>query len=211
MKPRDQRAALADALAAVEPGAPTLCGGWTAHHLAAHVWLRENDLLAAAGIAVPALAQRTAARIEELVAVRPYPELIAAIRRGPSGLSPYRLPGLEAAANTIEFFVHCEDVRRGSGDRSPREPDPALEELAWRRAAPLARLVLRGVPVAVWLDRDFPPTEPVRVGRGPDIVTLHGRPSELLLYLFGRRQAANVEVFGEPAAVRLVQRAKLGV
>ena len=211
MKPRDQRAALCDALAGVAPDAPTLCEGWTAHHLAAHVWLRENDPVAAAGIGVPALAQRTDRRIDQLVAERDYAGLVAAIRRGPGRLSPFRLPGMEAAANTIEFFVHCEDVRRGGGNNTPREPDPALEEIAWKRAAPMARLLLRRVPVAVWLSRDVPPEEPVRIGRGPDIVTLHGRPTELLLYLFGRRQAADVEVFGEPAAVRLVQRAKLGV
>lgn len=176
------------------------------------MWLRENEPLSAAGVAVPALAARTAARIEALVAERPYPDLVAAIRRGPTGLSPFRLPAFEAAANTIEFFVHGEDVRRGAGNNTPREPDPALEELAWRRLRGMARVFLRRCPVAVWLERDVPAgEEPVRVGRGPDIVTLHGRPTELLLYLFGRRSAANVEVFGEPAAVRILEQAKLGV
>lgn len=211
MKPRDQRAALCDALEGAEPTAPTLCEGWTAHHLAAHVWLRENEPLSAAGVAVPALAARTARRIEELVARRSYPELVAAIRRGPSRLSPFRLPGMEAAANTLEFFVHCEDVRRGSGNNTPRPLDPALEEVAWRRVPTMARVFLRRLPVAVWLERDRPPGEPVRVGRGADIVTLHGPASELLLYLFGRRSAANLQVFGEPAAVALLARTKLGV
>lgn len=206
-----QRVALCDALDAVEPSAPTLCEGWTAHHLAAHVWLRENDPLAALGMFVKPLRTRTAQRMDEVMNQRPYADLVAAIRRGPRGLSPFRLPGAEAAANTIEFFVHCEDVRRGTGVKTPREVDPGFENLAWKRATGMARIFLRGAPVAVWLERDVPPGEPVRIGRGPDIVTIQGRPSEILLYLFGRRSAANVELIGEPAAVSALGRVKLGV
>ncbi len=201
LRPASQRDALCDALAAVDPAAPTLCEGWTAHHLAAHVWVREHEIAAAAGIALPSLASRTARRIDQIRAERPYADLVDAIRRGPARFSPFRLPGVEAAANTLEFFVHCEDVRRGSGDLTPRPRDLALENLAWKSAAGLARMSLRHSPVAVWLARDLPPGEPVRIGRGPDIVTVSGPPTELVLYLFGRRAAAQVEVFGEPASV----------
>lgn len=210
-RPANQREALCDALAAVAPTAPTLCEGWTAHHLAAHVWVRENEPLAAAGIAVPALAGRTAERIEDIRSSRDYAELVSAIRRGPGRFSPFRLPGVEAAANTFEFFVHCEDVRRGAGDLTPRPRDIALENLAWRRAGALARISLRRSPVAVWLERDLPPGEPVRIGHGPDIVTLSGPPTELLLYLFGRRDAARVHVYGTPAAVAAMTRAARAV
>ncbi len=206
-RPANQREALCGALAAVEPTAPTLCEGWTAHHLAAHVWVRENDPVGAAGIAVRPLAPHTAQRIEEVRAERPYADLVDAIRRGPGRFSPFRLPGMEAWANTLEFFVHCEDVRRGAGDLTPRPRDAALENLAWRRAAALGRLSLRHSPVAVWLERDEPHGEPVRIGRGPDIVTVSGPPSELVLYLFGRRSAARVEVFGQRAAVAAMTRA----
>jgi len=209
-RPADQRSALCDALDAVVPTAPTLCEGWTAHHLAAHVWLRENE----AWTVAPAVALRQSGRIERrLEHVRrhhSYADLVGAIRRGPAGLSPFRLPGAESLANTIEFFVHCEDVRRGSGVITPRPLDLALENLAWKRSAVMGRLFLRGCPVAVWLQRDTPGSEPVRIGRGPDIVTLAGRPSEILLYLYGRRSAADVDVIGEPAAVSVVERARLG-
>lgn len=209
-RPADQRTALCDALDAVAADAPTLCEGWTAHHLAAHVWLRENDPTAALGTVLPRFADRTDRRIAAVVAERPYPDLVAAVRRGPGPLSPFRLPGVEAAANTLEFFVHCEDVRRGSGVITPREPDAGLEELAWKRLPVLARLLLRRCPVAVWLERDAPPGEPVRIGRGPDIVTLAGRPSEILLHLWGR-QAAAVAVHGEPAAISVLERSKSAI
>ncbi len=210
-RPADQRAALCDALEAADPAAPTLCEGWTAHHLAAHVWIRENRTWSIAPTMLTGNSERLDERVEQVRSSTSYPALVAAIRRGPAGLSPFRLPGVDEAANTIEFFVHCEDVRRGSGVITPRPLDVALENLVWKRLSSMSRFLLRGVRVAVWLERDVPPGEPVRVGRGPDIVHLGGRPSELLLYLFGRRSAADVEVSGEPAAVAIVERARLGV
>lgn len=45
-----QRAALVELLHASGPQAPTLCDGWTAYDLAAHLYVRENDPLAAIGI-----------------------------------------------------------------------------------------------------------------------------------------------------------------
>jgi len=211
MSPRSQREALCDALDAVHPSAPTLCDGWTAHHLAAHVWLRENRVWTGVGARVLNRPEQLDQRMAEVMTQRPYADLVAAIRRGPGGLSPFRLPGMEAAANTLEFLVHCEDVRRGSGNNTPRPTDLALEQLCWSRLPTLARFFLRGCPVAVWLERDVPPGEPVRIGKGPDIVTLSGAASELLLYLFGRRRAANVEVIGEPAAVSVLAGRKLGI
>jgi uncharacterized protein (TIGR03085 family) len=211
MTPKSQREALCDALDAVHPSAPTLCEGWTAHHLAAHVWLRESDTWRGAVERLTGRGDRIDLRMAEVMTQRPYADLVAAIRQGPHGFSPFRLPGMEAAANTLEFFVHCEDVRRGSGNLTPRPTDLALEQMAWKSAPTLGRMFLRGCPVAVWLERDVPPGEPVRIGRGPDIVTLSGAPSELLLYLFGRRGAAQVEVIGEPAAVSVLEQRKLGV
>jgi uncharacterized protein (TIGR03085 family) len=210
-RPRDQRTALCDALDAVEPGAPTLCEGWTAHDIAAHVWVRENEWLQVA----PALLRGRRDRIDELrnrvMRERSYSDLVAVLRLGPQGLSPFRLPGAEAAANGIEFFVHCEDVRRGRGVNTPRERDAALENQIWRRLPMLARFGLRRCPVAVWLERDIGDGEPARIGHGPDIVTLSGPPTEILLYLWGRRAAANVDVIGEPASVSTLEKSVLGI
>ncbi|HOC12450.1 MAG TPA: TIGR03085 family metal-binding protein [Propionicimonas sp.] len=205
-----QRAALCDALDTVDPSAPTLCEGWTAHHLAAHVWLRENELLAPAGAVFKPLAGRLETRMAEVMTQRSYADLVATIRRGPQGFSLFRLPGAEKAANEIEFFVHCEDVRRGDGDRTPRPLDPEFEDYAWGRVRTMAKLMLRRVPVATWLKRHVA-DEPLRVGKGADIVTLVGPASELLLYLFGRRPAANVTLVGQATTIAVLQRAKLGV
>jgi len=93
MSPKSQREALCDALDAVHPSSPTLCAGWTAHHLAAHVWLRESDSWRVAGALLTGRRGRIELRMDEVMTQRPYPELVAAIRRGPEGFSPFRLPG----------------------------------------------------------------------------------------------------------------------
>ena len=45
---------------------------------------------------------------------------------------------------------------------------------------------------------------------GPSAV-LTGRPGELVLYLFGRRSAADVELTGDADAVAVVEGASLGI
>ena len=47
---KSERADLCDLFDQVGPDAPTLCRGWDAHDLAAHLWIRENDPLGASGI-----------------------------------------------------------------------------------------------------------------------------------------------------------------
>lgn len=210
---RSERQALCEALDSVGPGAPTLCEGWTAHDLAAHLWLRENDPLAAPGLVIKALADQTEARMAQAKQSLPYADLVAAIRRGPAGLSVFRLPGVDEAANVVEFFVHCEDVRRGSGSAEPRELGDDFEDWVWKRLGLLGRALFRRSRVGVALERHAPaaagPT--LRVSPGADIVTLIGRPSELLLYAYGRRDAAEVVVLGEPATIAVLHAADLSV
>jgi len=51
----------------------------------------------------------------------------------------------------------------------------------------------------------------VRARRGEPSVRISGSPGELLLYLFGRQDAAHVEVRGPAATVEAVQRARFGM
>jgi hypothetical protein len=50
----------------------------------------------------------------------------------------------------------------------------------------------------------------VVVGRGPEVV-LRGEPIDLLLYLFGRKGAAQVEITGDTAARTALEAASLGL
>ena len=51
----------------------------------------------------------------------------------------------------------------------------------------------------------------VRARRGEPTARIAGPPGELLLYLFGRQDAAHVEVSGPAAAVEAVRRARFGM
>jgi hypothetical protein len=49
------------------------------------------------------------------------------------------------------------------------------------------------------------------VRRGNTTVRISGEPGELLLYLFGRRAVAEVDIDGPPSAVALLTAAKMGL
>lgn len=196
-----ERAHLCDALLSVGPAAPTLCEGWTAHDLAAHVWLRENEQLSALGFVVPALKKRTDERMTQLKRQLQYVELVELIRQGPPRLSVFGLvPGADEAANSVEYLIHGMDVRRASGLPEP-ERDGSFLDWAWSRVSKVAPVVLGKAPVAQVLEWEGRPDASVRAGRGNRIVTVIGRPDELLLYSFGRRGAAEVRLVGLDEAV----------
>jgi uncharacterized protein (TIGR03085 family) len=203
---RPDREALADVLLAAGPEAPTLCEGWLARDLAVHLLLRDGRpdvvLGALAGRAVPALGS-AAARARAGIEALPWPELVQRVRSGPPAWSPARLGVVERALNTVEFFVHAEDVRRAAPGWTPSSPPPlrpGQREQLWRSLRTSARVFYRRSPVGVVL---AVPSGPSAVAaRGAGLVTVTGQPEELLLHAFGRRGVAQVEVTGPQEAVR---------
>ena len=162
---RDERLALCALLEQTGPSAPTLCDGWTTLDLAAHLVLRERRPDAGAGIMVGALAGYTR-RVQRGLADREsFGDLVAAIRNGPPRLSWFGLPGMDERANLVEFFVHHEDIRRGTPGWADRKVTPALSEALWGRLG-MARFVLRKAPVGVELVRDDITTDPGQGGSG---------------------------------------------
>lgn len=203
-----ERLLLADLLESVGPEAPTLCEGWTARDLAAHVVVRERRGDAAAGIVVPQLADRLE-RVRGEYARRPYEELIRLIRTGPPRLSPFALKQLDEASNTVEFYVHTEDVRRAQPEWTPREIDSVFADALWSRLERAARLLGRRSPVGLVLRR--PDGQTVVAHRGSPVVTVTGEPAELALYAFGRQASADVVTEGDKSAVTSAQAARLGM
>ncbi|WP_428955275.1 TIGR03085 family metal-binding protein [Streptomyces sp. cg35] len=200
-----ERLLLADLLEAAGPEAPTLCEGWTARDLAAHVVVRERRPDAAGGTLVKQLASRLE-RVQGEFAEKPYEELIQLIRTGPPRFSPFSLKQIDEAANVVEFYVHAEDVRRAQADWSPRELDPVFAEVLWSRLERMARVVGRKAPVGLVLRR--PDGRTAVAHRGAPVVTVTGEPSELLMYTFGRQDAADVEVEGDKAAITQLSETK---
>ena len=198
---RDERLALADLLERTGPEAPTLCAGWRTLDLAAHLVIREARPDAAAGVLGGPLAGHTARVQRHFAGKLGYAGLIRAFRNGPPRLSPFALPGADEAANTVEYFVHHEDVRRAAPDWAPRDIPDGLSDALWRRLKG-ARLFLRKAPVGVELARDSG-GGPFRltVRKTTPVVTVIGTPAELTLWVMGRTSAASVRLDGTEEAV----------
>ncbi|MGC0414886.1 TIGR03085 family metal-binding protein [Embleya sp. AB8] len=206
---RTERAALAELLRVLGPDAPTLCAGWTTRDLAAHLVVREHRPDSGPGIVLKPFAGWTE-KVRLGQAGKPYEQTVRLVADGPPKLSVFAIPGVDAAANTTEYFIHLEDVRRAQpGGAEPRELDPELTEILWQRAGGLSRLALRGVGVGVALRRTdtAPPAERI-VRKGTPTVTVTGHPAELLLYLSGRKEHARVELTGEESAIETLRTAE---
>jgi uncharacterized protein (TIGR03085 family) len=182
-----ERSALADLMTEVGPDAPTLCGDWTTRDLAAHLVVRATRPDAAAGIVVPQLAGYTG-RVMAAVARRDWPTLVGDVRQGPPRWSPQSLAALDSATNTIEYFVHHEDVRRAAHAWAPRELSPDDVSSLWAQAARAAGYLLRRCPVAV----AYAPTDGPAAGARHDVrkgssgVVLTGPVGEIVLAAYGR-------------------------
>jgi uncharacterized protein (TIGR03085 family) len=204
---RRERHALADTARAVGPDAPTMCTGWTARDLLAHLLVREHNPLAAAGIVVPPLAGLTE-RAMRRRAAEDFDVLLARFRT--PRWTPTALPPVDAALSPVEFFVHHEDLRRAQPDWEPRELPRGDEDVLWRmlQLAGPALVTSAGVPVRVERT-DTRDTATLR--RGDEPVTVRGLPSELTLFLFGRDQTRGVDLTGPADRVARLRGADRGV
>ena len=184
-----ERRELCDLLLEVGPEAPTLCEGWTAADIAAHLVLREHF-------------RRWNDRRMAAEKAKGLPAVVARLRAG-APLIPWRLPRIRDVMNGLEFYIHHEDVRRANG-REPRAGTPDLEALAWRLTGYSARRLVRRLgPYSLELVR--PDGVRRTFGSGPPAL-VHGPATELTLFLGGRRTAAKVTVDGDPDAVAALGR-----
>jgi uncharacterized protein (TIGR03085 family) len=206
---RAERLALCDLLEELGPDAPTLLPGWTTAEMAAHLLARDVRPDAIPGMVLPQ-AQGWTERVQRgLRESVPYDEIVRRLRTGPPLLSAGRLPG-GWRADLHEWFVHHEDVRRGdgSGPRPDGAEQRALDDGVWAVLPLFGPILARRVDATVVLVSEDGRRR--RVRRGAAVVEVHGRPSELLLALFGRRPVAVVHAIGDPDAVEAWEQAALG-
>ncbi len=206
-----ERAQLSDLLGELGPEAPTLLAPWTTRDLAAHLVLRERDHVAGPGLVLPGAWARLAERRRRALALRDFPWLVATLRSGPPP-GFFRIGWVRRLPSLNEFFIHHEDVRRANG-RGPRTGEHAadMDEALWRNASRASWFLARRLRGA-GLELQWAGTaQTVRARRGKPAARIAGPPGELLLYLFGRQGAAQVEVSGPAAAVEAVRRARFGM
>ncbi len=178
-----------------------MCEGWTVTDLIAHLHARENDPLGALSLLVPPLKEVAAKRRRDLMSTYGFAGVVARVADGPRRTSVFGLPGVDDKANGVEMYVHHEDIRRAADPIPPaRVLGQDIEDALWGKLG-MAALTFRKSPVGVVLERSDRPGQTRRAKAGTRTVTLVGLPSELLLYVFGRRTVADVRLIGDPDSV----------
>jgi len=199
---QQERTTLCDIFVERGPDAPTLCEGWSTADLAAHLVVRERRPDSGPGLVWPPLASYTD-KVRRAVRDRtPWEKLVETVRRGP----PTLLRPFDGPMNTVEFFIHVEDVRRAQGGWEPRQISEELADALWARVGPggMAKKVAATIVI----------TSPGRAdkerGTGPRL-TLTGDPGELIMFGAGRQGASRVEISGDAALAAQLRAASLGI
>lgn len=137
---------------------------------------------------------------------RPFAEVVASIR---DPKPPFSLNAVERAANTVEWFVHHEDILRAVPGWTVRPMDAADEADLFARLTPIARMLAgeAGVPVTMATPSGL--VAPLVRGKKP--VTITGRASELALFLHGRSQVEGLEFDGPGRSVAQLRATTLGM
>ena len=199
----EERAAMCDTFEKFGADAPTLCEGWDSLDLAAHLVAREARSDAAVGLVVPFLAGHLQ-RVMDKYKAKGFEPLVAMLRTGPPWM---HRTGPLATANVNENFVHHEDVRRPAGE-PPRVLAPDMDQILWKMLG--FGMGKKSVP-GVALTLRTPAGRQKVVTKEGAPVEMVGETGELVLYLSGRKSAADVSFEGAGDAVAVVQRAKFGV
>ena len=206
---RSERDLLCDTALSAGADAPTLCGDWTVKDLCVHLLVRERDLTGLPGMFVPALEGLTA-RAERSRSKEEFESLVEKVRSGPPAYSPMGWRPFDQAVNTLEFFIHHEDVRRAQPGWEPRELSPEEEQAIWLPLSLISRILTRQSPVGIIMQRtDREATSRLRGGE-PSVV-MKGTPSEVALFLYGRQEQSRVELEGTPEDVAALRAAKFGL
>jgi uncharacterized protein (TIGR03085 family) len=208
---RSERAALCNTALEAGQDAPTLCGSWSVKDLVIHLLVRERDPIGSTGILVPQL-ERLTERASRRLARQDFTSLVERVRNGPPRWSPMALPPIERAVNTLEYFVHHEDIRRAAPGWQPRELTHREQKAIWTAIGVAGKGLVRParVPVEIRWDRDDR-VRSATLRKGDEPVVVTGAPAELAMFLFGRAEHGLLNFRGSEDAIRALRREDLGV
>ncbi|QDP94625.1 TIGR03085 family protein [Microlunatus elymi] len=200
-----EKTALVATFRSSDAEAPTLCEGWNVRRLLAHLIQREQRPAGVLGDVISRKPPGQEPGLTKLTgtAMTPagYQELIDRFSRDTPRWSP--MSWAAEKLNLVEYVIHHEDIRRAGTEPAEPRDLPEDEQLAIRRQlGTLAKLGLRKAPVGVRLATPQGESREIKPGDG---VTLTGDPVELALWVSGRRDAAHVNVTGDPGAVNAFQ------
>lgn len=204
---RRERRELCDLALALGPDAPTLCEGWAADDLVAHLVVREHQPVASAGNVVGPLVGLTQRAMEKQKA-KGFEVLVERYRTPAPFLRA--LPPVDELMNGFELLVHHEDLRRGGAEWEPRELAADDVDLLWRRLTRGIGFLGRRLPVPTVIRRDDTGAT-ATAKKGSEPVTISGPVVELVLFLFGRRATRGLSFDGPEDRVATLQSADLGM
>ena len=163
------------------------------------------------GILFPRLESLTE-RSSRRLAEQDFSSLVERVRSGPPKWSPMAIPPLDRAINTLEYFVHHEDIRRAGSHWEPRELTERDQVAIWKSVTMAGKALVRSVeaPVEIrWAGDEKQRSATLSKGDDPVVVT--GTPAELTMFLFGRDQHADLEFSGAESSIAALDRAQLGM
>ena len=197
-----EREAICDLFVELGPDAPTLCEGWVTGDLGAHLVVRERRPDSGPGIVWQPLAGYTDKVRRSVKGRTPWAKLVEYVRHGP----PMLLRPFDGPMNTVEYFIHVEDVRRAQPHWEPRPLSEGLADALWARVGPGG--MAKKVPATVVITSPGRPEK--AAGSGPRLV-LRSDPGELTLFGSGRQAAARVDITGDADLVAQLRTVALGI
>jgi uncharacterized protein (TIGR03085 family) len=206
-----ERSALCDTFLEVGPDAPTLCSPWLARDLAAHLVLREHRPDLAVTAFVPRLGDRLEREQGALATATPWPVLVDKVRMGPPAWHPTQIGVVDDAVNTLEFFIHHEDVLRAEPGFTARALSPETEAGVWFALKRIAKVIFRKVDAGLVLAAPGHGRIAVKGPSKRGSVTVTAAPGELALLGYGRREHAHYDPRGSRQAVAALESAPLGI
>ena len=142
-------------------------------------------------------------------AERDFADIVARVRNGPPRWSPTSVDAVNRMVNTIEYFIHHEDVRRAQDAWAPRMLDEELEDDVFATLSKGARVLARKAPAGLVLEA--PGRSPIVANRKPPAVTASGPVGELALFVYGRQRCSKAELSGPDDAVEAIRAAPFGI
>ncbi|MBE1514123.1 TIGR03085 family metal-binding protein [Nesterenkonia halotolerans] len=191
----EQRQALVTALRGVTADAPTLCEGWAAEDLALHIVIRDSRPDLMVGPQLPLVGDWASNALKNLRNTG-YAELVKRAEAGPPPYFPQSFPPLNDMMNTAEFYIHTEDVLRAQPEFDPNSPRVISEKLRkrlWGQGGMMFPMAARGAKQRITFISPGYGTRTAGPASAPQL-QIKGAPEELLLWAFGRKEKAQVEI-----------------
>ena len=136
--------------------------------------------------------------------------MVDTVGSGPPIWSPTKISKIDELTNTVEFFVHLEDVRRAQPTWTPRELDDDLTDALYGVLSKMAKRLVKSSPVGLVLEPDDD-HEPIIAKQAEPSVTVRGPVGELVMFVYGRQDHSAAELFGDDDSVTAARAASFGI